>query len=65
MALVKDNLKTSLLTVFKSAKDEGWDETKVADEMAKAIHNYVRAAAVRKVEINLENGQQTGDGALE
>jgi hypothetical protein len=65
MALVKDNLKTALLTVFQSAKDEAWDEAKVADEMAKAIHNYVRAAAVRKVVVNLENGQQAGDGALE
>jgi hypothetical protein len=65
MALNKNQLKNAIVAAMRQAKDEGWTEVQVADAWAKAIDDYVRAAVVKNVKVDITNGQQTGAVPLE
>jgi len=70
MALNTDQLKADLLAAFKkpeNEKDPKVSQTILAQELAKAIDKYVRAADVKGVVVSLEGGltaNQTGTGKL-
>jgi hypothetical protein len=54
MALDRSQLKTAIAAVFNGSKAQGWDTDKVADELAKAIDDYVRQGEVEDVRVDAQ-----------
>ena len=59
MALDKNRLKTDLVTLMNSAKDQAWNVDQVATAMSDAIDRYTRAAEVAGVEVAGQNHVHT------
>lgn len=55
MALNKQTLAAKLKDVFKQAKDNTWTSDQVADALATAFDEYVRAAEVISVHCTVKN----------
>jgi hypothetical protein len=58
MALVKNDLKTSLLAMMNDAQAKGFSKDQVADAMATAIDNYVRQGVISGISVTLADGTQ-------
>ncbi|MBZ4373778.1 hypothetical protein [Corallococcus sp. AS-1-6] len=73
MALNKTTLATKLKDTFKRARDESWSSDQVADGLASAFDEYVRAADVVSVQVTVRNtsnvvigtGTQSNTGKLQ
>lgn len=64
MALDRKQLAAAIKTTFDTSSAEGWTTEQVADGLATAIDDYVRAAEVREVKtkLQLDVPNNTGSG---
>ncbi len=56
MALDRNALRDALVTMMTNAQEKSWTKDQVADAMAGAIDDYVRAGAVSTVVVSLADG---------
>jgi hypothetical protein len=56
MALDKNSLRDALVKMMTNAGEQSWTKNQVADAMAGAIDDYVRAGAVAGVVVGLPDG---------
>ena len=65
MPLDKGKLAQDLTTVFTTAADKAWSSEQTANAIAAAIDDYVTAAVVGGISVNLvSNGVPVGSGSL-